>query len=161
MFNDYLVPEVYKTRNLHDDWIIRGLPKILQPWTLIPRKWTFVGLPMPSFKIAGNADPAWIPIQQGYPLAPMAKIEDRDYFDGKEVKRIPHVLSMHPVHPTGQWSVQGVYVPKLQKIIPCYWSQSNMMFGRRLHTNGPLKPDVTLGDWAWWLEGSFTWTKLT
>jgi hypothetical protein len=31
---------------------------------------------------------------------------------------------------------------------------------RRLHFNGPLKPDVTLGDWFWWFELSLTWTRI-
>lgn len=138
-------PEVYKTtRPLHDDW----------PWpfSLIPRRWTGLCLMMPPLKVAGNAEARWIPVQDGYPLAPDAQTRTRE--DGQR-----EVWGMDPVHPAGQWSVQSFYSARLKRRLPCYYSFSKMVFGRRLHFNGPLKPDVTKGDWCWWLECSLTWTK--
>lgn len=135
-------PEVYKTnRPLHDDW----------PWpfSLIPRRWTGLELMMPPHKVMGNASPRWIPIQEGYPLAPDALLN--------EAKTL--VWGMDPVHPMGEWSVQSFYSHRLGRRIPCYYSFSKMFFGRRLHFNGPVKPDVTHGDWFWWVEMSLTWTK--
>lgn len=143
------LPEVYKTeRPLHDDWLIKGIPAWLQPWAKIPRAWTGYCFAMPPKKVWGNAEPAWVLIQKGYPLAPDARLSPNA------------VWSMHPVHPVGQWSVQSVYLMWLGFRVPCYFSFSRMLWGRRLHMNGGIKPDVTRGDWFWWFEGSLTWTKL-
>lgn len=101
---------------------------------------------MPPHRFAGNAEPEWIKIQPGYPLAPDAKIEGDS------------VMSMHPVHRAGQWSVQSVYF--LRKRWPCYFTISFNAFGRRVHFNGGIKPDVTLGDWSWWFpDASATFNK--
>ena len=99
-----------KGRYFHDDW----LPGFKQ----IPRRITTYRLPAPSFKIAGNANPQWIPLQYGYPLAPIYDIKEMDWFDGKETRKIPHIFTMLPVHPIGQWSIQGVYLDG--EIRPCY-----------------------------------------
>jgi len=135
------MPKVYKVdRPLHDDW----------PWPFskIPRRLTGYCFPMPPHKIAGNAESEWIARQDGYPLAPDAELN----VNKSQVK------SMHPVHAVGYWSIQSVYV--FGRRIPCYISASTTLFGRRLHVNGGIKPDVTWGDWFWWFEMSVTWTKV-
>ena len=140
------LPEVYRTqRPLHDDW----------PWpfSYIPRRWTGLCLAMPPKKVSGNQEPRWIPVQEGYPLAPDADI--RVNSDGKR-----EILAMDPVPSAGQWSIQSFYSFKLKKRIPCYFAFSKMLFGRRLHFNGPIKPDTTQGDWFWWTECSLSWTKI-
>ena len=145
-------PEVYDTaRPFHDDWPF--------PFSLIPRRWTGLCLMMPPTPVCGNAEQRWIPVQPDYPLAPDAVVQYMDYYDGEKTVSIPHVLSMDPVHPVGQWSIQSFYSALLKRRIPCYFSFSKMLFGRRVHFNGPVKPDVTLGDWYWWIECSLTWTK--
>lgn len=139
-------PEVYRTqRPLHDDW----------PWPFskIPRRWTGLELAMPPLRVVGNAQPRWIEIQEGYPLAPDAIVKMG--LDGKR-----WVWGMDPVHGAGEWSVQSFYSFRLKRRIPCYYSFSKMIFGRRLHFNGPIKPDVTKGDNYWWVECSLTWTKV-
>lgn len=140
------MPLVYRehSRPLHDDW---GL----WPFTQIPRKWTTYLLPMPSKKIAGNAEPAWAPYQIGYPLAPGTEIRD--------INNTPHILTMHPVHAVGQWSEQAVWLDG--RWVPCYYTVTRAVFGRRFYHNRGLKPDVTLGDFAWnFPEASLTFNKL-
>lgn len=139
LFDDSWMPEVYRLRRpLHDDWPLG--------FRWIPRKWTAFRFPMPPHRVAGNANTYLIDIQPGWPLAPDAMIAN-----GK-------VLSMHPVHGPGQWSIQSVWA--LGQRIPCYFSGSWLVFGRRLHINFGLKPDVTMGDFCWWFpEASCSWTK--
>lgn len=143
------MPAAYRqgARPLHDDW-----PPGLR-W--IPRRWTAYRLPMPAKKIAGNADPEWVPVQDGYPLAPDAKVETKPYYDGKATIFIPHVLTMHPRHPAGQWSRQAVWLDGAWR--ECYLTWTKKIFGKEVYHNRGLKPDVTLGDWLWhWPEISLT-----
>ena len=177
--SSYPFPKVYDkgARYFHDDWKIAGIPRWLQPWTYIPRKWTGIALPMPPRKFCGNAPEEWLDIQSGYPLAPDVVLSE----DGRKF------LSIHPVHKIGQWSVQKHYLPWLRMRAPLYFSGSWKFLGRRLHFNcGPLfllvpvgllalpgwwklaavipaigvKPDMTPNDFWHWLELSVTWTKI-
>lgn len=152
-----LMPAAYrfdnpKGRPLHDDWAIRGIPGWLQPWSWIPRAWTFYALPMPPHRVAGNAYAEWTQAQEGYPLAPDAKTIGVN---------AGLVMSMHPVHPIGHWSIQSVYVPKLRCRVPCYFTISKLIKGKRLHFNIGFKPDVTVGDNGWWFpEASLTYKEV-
>ncbi len=159
------LPEVYRVRRpLHDDWRIPWLPAwVPQPWALIPRKWTGRCFPMPPKQIAGNAPLRWMTIQRDYPLAPCVEVEmlGGHRCTSNCTQGVPVlVLSPDPVPPLGCWTVQSVYSTWLGCWIPCYFSICLRLFGRRLHFNGPLKPDVTLGDWFWWFEFSLTLTKI-
>ena len=140
-------PEAYKKRPLHDDWTIPWLPTWMQPWGRIPRRWTGLCLVMPPKQIAGNAPQRWISIQPGYPLAPGLTIDEG------------RVWGPDPVPPAGCWTVQAFYSVRLKRWVPCYFAMSVMVLGRRLHFNGPLKPDVTKGDFFWWAEISLSWVK--
>lgn len=135
------LPEVYRTkRPLHDDW----------PWplSLIPRRWTGLGLPMPPVELAGNVQWESQSIQLNYP------------FHGAYIGQPPFTTMLpSPVPGLGKWTIQGVKLGWLT--IPCYFAFSTKVFSRRLHFNGPLKPDVTSGDWFWWFECSLSWTKIT
>jgi hypothetical protein len=144
-FDKALLPKYIRER-LHDDWGI-------WPFTRIPRRWTSWVLYMPPHKVMGNAEPEWILAQKGYPLAPDCETK----LEGGRL----WVKSMHPVHPAGQWSIQNVKLFWwLPFRIPCYFTMSKMVFGRRLHINAGLKPDVTTGDWHHGFpEWSVTWTK--
>lgn len=151
--DDAEMPAAYRkgARELHDDWGV-------WPFTRIPRRLTTYRLPMPARKVAGNAEPIWTPVQEGYPLAPDAEVRPMHYWDGSKTIIMPHVLSMHPVHPVGQWSVQAVWLDGEWR--PCFETWTTRCLGRRLHHNRGLKPDLTLGDWAWnFPEASMTWTK--
>lgn len=132
----------------------------------------FYRFPLPTFKIAGNADPEWTPYQPGYPLVP-----------GTEIKMLPvngillpHILTMHPVHRAGQWSRQGFKDPQDNyKLIECYQTWSTpVIFGRYFYHNRGLKPDVNakalealenpglVGDCGWtWFEWSGPQLKRT
>lgn len=144
---DPLLPKVYAVdRPLHDDWS--------WPLSLIPRAWTGRSYPMPPVQLAGTA-PALLqkPRQIGYPIA-------AGYFWNATDVKPSTVCCPDPVPPIGCWTLQGVWCSWFGGFwLPCYFAFSVMVFGRRLHFNGPLKPDLTLGDWYWWWEGSCTWTK--
>ena len=99
-------------------------------------------------KVFGNAVERLVDIQPGYPLAP-----DSIRFENQ-------VWGIDPVHPIGQWSIQSVYLGWLGRRVPCYFSMSAKVFGRRLHTNFGIKPDITKGDWYWWIEGSLTYKAI-
>lgn len=136
IFRKDLLPEYMKNRN-HDDW--------LPGFRWIPRRWTSYCFPMPPHKVLGNAEYALIDIQPGYPLA-----SDAEIIDGK-------LRSMHPVHAPGQWSLQSVKLWNWMPRIPCYFTVSWKMFGRRFHFNIGCKPDITLNDFHWGCpEASFT-----
>ena len=153
MYRDYLLPEVYKTqRPLHDDWAIRGVPLYLQPWTKIPRRYTFFGFSLPSIKLCGNAIKQPIEKQPGYPVAPLAREYEGDsnYFIG-----------YHPVHPIGQWSIQLVYCDPLKRYCLPFFTMSKKIGNRRLHINAGFKPDVTKGDYGVWLEMSITFKRIS
>ena len=150
------MPEVYKTkRPYHDDCAIAGIPAWLQPQTWIPRSWTHVCLPLPFKKLAGNQELAWHRVQENYGLYP-----PKGTVEYKNDNGLVYVLAPHPVPKPGQWSIQGYWSYRLKTWIPCYTTKSAPVLGKRLHLNGPIKPDMTYGDWACWLEGSLSWTKL-
>lgn len=145
------LPEVYATvKPSHDDWLIKGIPRWLQPWSYIPRSWTGLGLPMPPVQLAGTAPNRKIEVQENYPIwsVPEPDEETNKWY----------VWGPDPVPPIGCWTLQGVRLGCLT--IPCYFALSILLFGRRLHFNGFCKPDVTKGDWYWWFEMSITWTEL-
>ena len=128
VFNPELMPTAYREgdRPLHDDW-----PPGFR-W--IPRAWSTWFFPMPPMIVAGNAEPAWVPLQPGYPLATDAQVKD--------LGGTPHVLTPHPIHPLGYWSLQSVeFKPGVR--IPCYFSATFKLFGRRILFNIGVKPDVT------------------
>lgn len=153
--NDADMPPDYRQggRPLHNDWGV-------WPFTRIPRMLTTFLLPMPSKKVAGNAEPIWTPYQDGYPLAPGTELRDLDYWDGTQTIKKPHFLTMHPVHPVGQWSEQAVWLDGEWR--PCYSTSSRAIFGRRLYQNHGLKPDVTLNTFMWnFPEASLTFNKIT
>jgi len=152
----YPFPPVYLNRR-HDDWIF--------PFSLLPRWINWVAVPLPTRKVFGNQESSRIPIQEDFPLAPDLDIVYGHYVgeefiqeDSGASKR--HVLAYHPVPKAGQWSIQAHYWPQLERWIPDYLTLSIMFFGKRLHINLGFKPDLTLGDWATWLEGSCTWTRI-
>ncbi len=149
------LPEVYaKTKPLHDDW----------PWplSLIPRKWTGRGLAMPPKQIAGTAPLGFHEVQLAYPLAPVQTIRGALTQNGFETRPngSPFVCAPDPVPKIGTWSVQACWSQTFKAWIPCYVAGTFMVFGRRLHFNGCVKPDLTLGDWYWWFEFSLTWIKI-
>jgi hypothetical protein len=167
------LPEVYRVRRpLHDDWRIPWLPAwVPQPWASIPRKWTGRCFPMPPRQIAGNAPLRWMTIQRGYPLAPGVEIEmlGGHRCSSNCTQGVPVlVLTPDPVPPIGCWTMQSVYSTWLDRWIPCFFAFTIRVplierFGfapRRFHCNGPLKPDVTLGDWFWWFELSVTCPRI-
>ena len=142
-YDKKLLPQ-YIYEKLHYDW----------PWPFskIPRRWTSWVLRMPPKKVWGNAEPEWILLQNGYPLAVDAEL--------RMASGVALIKSMHPVHPAGQWSIQSVKLFWWLPRVPCFFTISKMVFGRRLHINGGIKPDVTRGDYHWGFpEFSMTWTK--
>lgn len=151
------IPRVYHpetgSRPLSDDWKFKWIPEWLQPWTKIPRWWRFFPMPFPPRKWAGTQEEADIEIQEGYPLAPdTVKIWEPGIGDTKKIKSI---------HPVGWgWSIQSCYFPILGRV-PCYFQwTAKTWFGRRIHVNFGLRPDVT--DWAWWWpEFSLSVVKIT
>lgn len=151
-------PKVYTgARANHDDWPF--------PFSLIPRKWTGIELMMPPRKVFGNAPVKYTEIQYGYPLAPDADVQ-RGGWGLKEGELLPYalgdkdiVLTIDPVHPAGYWSIQSAYFHFCHCRLPCYFSASIRFLGRVLHTNFGIKPDITVGDWYWWIEASLTLTK--
>lgn len=146
-YDKSLLPK-YIREQPHDDWAIPFLPKSIQPWAWIPRRWTSWVLPMPPTKVAGNAKPEWVRIQGGYPLAADAMVDESETL----------VWSMHPVHASGQWSIQAVKVFQWAPRVPCYFTASLPLAGKRLHVNCGIKPDVTTGDWHFGFpEASVTW----
>ncbi len=180
--NKYM-PYVYQFgveggRPYQDDHKIKGVPGFLQPWSWIMRMRNSYRKPMPSYKIEGNRDPSWTPYQEGYPLAPGTEIRMIDWYDGKQTVSIPHILTMHPSHDPGGWSVQGYWDEKEKRIIPCYYTfstkviQSGPLKGRYYYGNQGLKPDVNAkpelrgtgknGDCMWnWPEASRTLKRHT
>lgn len=147
------LPEYIKNNN-HDDW--------LWPFSYIPRSWSSYTFPMPSYKVLGNANPEFIEIQPDYSLAFDAQIELRPSPFGGETKQL---LSMQPVHPVGQWSVQAVDCLGLK--IPCYFTFTSKAFGRRIYFNIGCKPDVSYNlddktkNWHWaFPECSLTFNRI-
>jgi len=161
-------PKSYSgNRWMHDDWAIAGIPWQYQPWCWIPRRWTGLGLMMPPQKVCGSASSKYIEVQPGYPIAPDSAVL-RGSWNVREGYLLPDpygdrdiVLSLDPVHKADDWSIQSVYLHLLHCRIPCFLSFSVKIkrFNRILHFNGPLKPDITPGDWYWWIECSLTFKK--
>ena len=163
---DKVMPMAYKFSNpngrpYHDDWTAKGLPSWLQPWGKIRRMDTTYMLKLPLKAISTNMKPRWMPWQEGYPGGMSSWIELRDAQPGSEAfqRGIPReVLAYDPVGGDGEWGDFGVELDG--KVIECYSTYTKNIFGRRLHTNRILKPDMTHGDFH--LSGpdaSLTWVK--
>ena len=139
------LPEAYKrNRPLHDDWV--------WPFNCIPRFLTFWPIPFPPRMVMGTQNEVEIQWQPGYPVARDASIHIKD--------GVTYVMSIHPVPPPGQWSIQSLWFPVVGRM-PCYFTWTGRIhFGRRLHFNIGMKPDVTLNDFgAWFPEWSLSWVK--
>jgi hypothetical protein len=151
--DDVLMPAAYRqgARPLHDDWSV-------WPFTRIPRRWTWYNLPLPFKFLAGNYEPQWMPWQHGYPQSPEIKLRNvqpgtaaadlRDRF-GKEIYY--EVLAHDPVPPIGCWGRFAVWLDNAWR--ECYFTESKQVTipflgKRRLHRNGILKFDLSLGDFG-------------
>lgn len=156
---DALMPRAYQFANpsgrpYHDDWRAPWIPAALQPWGRVRRMDTTFLLPLPM-KLAwstGGVRSSLVPWQPNYVggLAPGFELCD--------VGGIPHVEVYHPVLPSGQEAIYSVWLDGQWR--PCFYTSTRTVFGRRLHHNRGLKPDVTLGDFMWnFPEASLTWTK--
>ena len=149
--DDALMPRAYQKANpqgrpFHNDW----------PWPFskIPRMETAYRVPLPFKMVDGHSVPRWMPWQEGYPEAPEAQF--RVATAGLPYTR--EVLAHDPVPAIGQ---SGTFAAFLNGAwMPCYYASSTYLFGRRLHTNRGLKPDLTLGDMMAWLEASLSYTKI-
>ena len=163
--DDTLMPAAYRkgARDLHDDWGIF-------PFTRIPRRLTTYILPLPFVLVTawnlggGYAKPRWMPWQEGYPQAPDAQLRPaepgtaawdlRERF-GKPIER--EVLAYDPVLPIGQSALFAAWIDGEYR--PCYYTMTRSLFGKRLHHNRGLKPDMTYGDFACnFPEASLPWT---
>ena len=157
--SDEEMPAPYRKgkRDRHDDWGIRGVSKKIQPWTLIPRRWTAFRVPMPFRKVAGNQEPKWTPYDGVYPLAPGARLSIGDYFDGQQVVKIPHVLTMHSVYDSG-WSLQEAYINGAWRT--CFYTSSQEVAGKRLTVYQGLRLEAHPDTMAWFPEASISWKKV-
>ena len=109
-------------------------------------------MPMRLERAWGGVKPVWVKWQDGYLGGESPGAVFRDVLDSREV------LAYDPVLVAGQAAVYSVWLDG--KWRPCYYTSSRMVFGRRLHTNRGLKPDITRGDWHWaWPEASLSWTE--
>lgn len=162
--DDALMPRAYQFSNpqgrpYHNDW---GL----WPFTRITRMSTTYMLPLP-FKLLqawGPVAPRWMPWQENYPggLAPEAQTRATILGAGSEAEArgCPReLLAYDPVLPAGQAGLFGVWLDGAYR--PCFYTESKVIFGRRLHRNYWLKPDLTLGDFATnFPDASLTWTSI-
>lgn len=147
------MPVAYRKsgRPLHDDWIA---------FKSTPRMKTAYKIPFPFKKIDGNQVSRWVPLQQGYPLAPGCETRLMDYWDGEKTVTIPHIEIYEEVAKIGQWSVQAAWIDDSWR--PCYFTSSRRIFGKRFMQYRGLKPDTTLGDFmAWFPEASFSYMSIT
>lgn len=157
--DDALMPWAYQQANpqgrpFHDDWAT-------WPFTRILRRDTAFRVPLPFILVAssGPVAPRWMPWQEGYPESPGANFRASVPGSEAEARGCPReVLAHDPVLPIGQAATMAAYLNG--RWVPCYRTSSSSFLGRRLHTNRGLKPDVTLGDFMTYLEGSLTWTKI-
>jgi hypothetical protein len=159
--NDTDLPWAYQTANpkgrpLHDDWVLGKK---------IRRIDTAFRIPLPLVKVAGNAEPEWVPILRPelWTFAPGAKVEMRPYQDHLEPTPmiVPWVLTMTSGQPAGQWSRQAAYLGG--EWVECYYTRSMNVFGNKLFIYGGLKIDVNPRDlMVWWPEfsGSIKWNWL-
>lgn len=133
-FRKDLLPK-YIQEKKHNDWI----------WGLrwVPRTWTSFAFPMPTFCIAGRPTLERVRVNPEYPT-----------WDYLEYMVIPS-----PVPSIGNWEILGVKLFKNHGPIPCYFAVSWLIFGRRLHFNIGLKPDITDFHWGF-PEASFTFKKI-
>ena len=146
-------------RVLHDDWLF---------FKSVPRINTAFMVPLPFKRIAGNAEPQWVPVlNPKWTFAPGAQIrEDYPWFSG--VCRA--VLTMTAIHPAGQWSRQAVWLGEKNGWTECYYSRSMNVFGNRVTWYDGLKIDAPTSPnqenktdlMAWFPEasGSIKWGKL-
>lgn len=133
--NDADLPWAYQTANpqgrpLHDDWFFdKDEPRIN----------TAFKVPLPFKKIAGNAEPEWVPLLKDWPLAPGAITKQEVWHDGglsptgKDGQIITLVLTMTPIHPPGQWSRQAVYLNG--EWVECYYTKTTTV---RTHPDGSI-----------------------
>lgn len=144
------MPKAYRFSNpigrpYHDDWKLKGVPDVLQPWTKIKRMDTSYRVPFPFIRVTGTQEPKWVPYQDGYPLAPNTEIRMMPYFNGEMAVDMPHILMMEPVPPRGKWAVSAAFIDNEWRA--CYYSSKLALpFGYSSYTNRGVKPDCTLGD---------------
>lgn len=119
------------------------------PLTRIPRMRRAYRLPMPPKQLEGNMEPRWHPwFSEDYPLAPEARIEDRDWYNGTDTVRVKHILSVDPVpEKAGQWSLQAVWLDG--KWEPCYLTWKKKILGKVWAHNRGLRPEPA-PDTMWW-----------
>ena len=145
--DDALMPKAYQTRTLHDDWGI-------WPFTRIPRRLTWYNLPLPFKFLAGNYEPRWMPWQEGYPQSPAAILRPvqpgtaafdlRERF-GKDIRS--EVLAHDPVPPAGCWGRFAVWLDEAWR--EClFTTKKRLPFGKIWVYNGPVKFDITWGDFG-------------
>jgi len=155
-YDKKLLPK-YIYERPHDDWGIIGIPLKYQPWTWIPRRWTSWVLPMPPGKVAGNGTARAAMVQPNYPIASDALV----WTDPSGQK---YFLAMQPGYECGQWAILNVKLFKWLPRVPCYFTFSYLLFGKKLYFNIGLKPDLTYDgpgtdyNFHWgWPEMSVTW----
>lgn len=134
------------------------------PLTAVRRMDNTYMLPLPLKLVwsSGPVAPHWMPWQEGYPEAPGAQLRPMDpasaAYDlatrfGKPIER--EVLAYDPVLPGGQAAVFAVWLDG--EWVPCYYTRTDELLGRRIHFNYGLKPDMTWGDFMLnWPEVSLT-----
>lgn len=137
-----------KGRPLHDDWVVGKKTRRID---------TAFRIPLPLVKVAGNAEPEWVPILRPelWTFAPGAKVEMHPYQDHLEPTPmiVPWVLTMTSGQPAGQWSRQAAYLGG--EWVECYYTRSMNLFGNKLFFYGGLKIDVNPRDlMVWWPEVS-------
>lgn len=182
MYNDQYIPAVYgdDTDNwMHKDFSLPFIPWKWQPWCWIPRKWTFIGLPMTPKKVIGNMVESPVLMRPEYPIAPDCVTYQDEYGNTA-------IDTMHSNGGIGQWAVLNAYFKFVGRRIPCYLTATWSLFGRKQHFNGSplaplapviaatlvyfglpwyywfglipfivgIKPDVNYKDMGWWLEAS-------
>lgn len=145
-------------RPLHDDWVVGKS---------IRRIDTAYRVPLPFRKVAGNAEPEWVPILRPelWKFAPGAQVEERPYkdhlMDAPAV--VPWVLTMTSGAPAGRWSRQEVWLGDEHGWTECYYSRSVNAFGNKIFVYAGLKIDVNPRDLMCWfpeVSASIKWGHL-
>ena len=139
-----------KGRWLHDDWVL---------FKSTPRISTAYAVPLPFKKIAGNAEPVWMPIRNpAYPLAPGAETKVAPFNFGDGTKDYRWVLTMMSIHDAGFWSRQTAFIGGAW--VECYYTRSWSIFGKRFTWYDGLKLDQD-GPMCWYPEASASLKNLS
>lgn len=101
-------------------------------------------LPLPGRQLAGNAPLRWYPIDIDYPM--LAGEPHVATYPGL-LRAVRSVIAPSAILPVGCWSVQAVLIRG--RWWPCYFAAHFKLFGFGVQVFGPLRPNLTPGEWGW------------